>query len=68
MRDILSLQESDQIFLDLANVCSNEFVLQPKSNIRHEDFRPFVRASRSGYPPWILKRAGLESSGRIPSS
>ena len=24
--------------------------------------------SRSGYPPWILKRAGLESSGRIASS
>ena len=24
--------------------------------------------SRSGDPPWILKRGGLESSGRIPSS
>ena len=35
------------------------------SNIRHKDFRPFVcPLSRSGYPPWILKQAGLESSGR----
>ena len=25
---------------------------------------PSVRMSCSGYPPWILKRAGLESSGR----
>ena len=40
------------------------------SKIRHEDFlRPlFVRMSRSGYPPWILKRGGLESSGQIASS
>ena len=34
------------------------------SNIRHEDFRPPF--SRSCYPLWILKCAGLESSGRIP--
>ena len=27
-----------------------------------------LRSSRSGDPPWILKRGGLESSGRIPSS
>ena len=39
-----------------------------ESNIRHEDFRLSVRVSRSGYPPWILKRGGLESSGRIASS
>ena len=26
-----------------------------KSYIRHKDFRPFVRPSRSEYPPWILK-------------
>ena len=26
--------------------------------------RSFVCMSRSGYPPWILKRGGLESSGR----
>ena len=42
------------------------------SYIRHEDFlRPSVvlrPPSGSGYPPWILKRAGLESSGRIASS
>ena len=30
--------------------------------------RPFVRPSGLYYPPWILKRAGLESSGRIVSS
>ena len=36
------------------------------SNIRHKDFRPSVRPlSRSGDPPCILKRGGLESSGRI---
>ena len=29
---------------------------------------PAATVSRSGYPPWILKRGGLESSGRIPSS
>ena len=36
------------------------------SNIRHNDFRPpsFRPPSRSRYPPWILKRGGLESSGR----
>ena len=28
----------------------------------------YVRSSRSYYPPWIRKRGGLESSGRIPSS
>ena len=27
---ILTLQESDQIFLDLSNICSNEFFLQHK--------------------------------------
>ena len=42
--------------------------LHHQSNIRHDDFRASVRVSRSGYPPWILKRGGLESSGRIPSS
>ena len=30
----------------------------------HEDFRPFVRSSRSGDPPCILKRGGPESSGQ----
>ena len=37
------------------------------SKIRHKDFRlSFVLCplSRSGYPPWILKRGGLENSGR----
>ena len=29
---------------------------------------PTPPVSRSGYPPWILKWAGPESSGRIPSS
>ena len=43
-----------------------------KSNIKKEKCRPATTPtttpSRSGYPPWILKRAGLESSGRIASS
>ena len=41
------------------------------SNIRKEKCRPATTpttttspVSRSGYPPWIQKRAGLESSGR----
>ena len=41
------------------------------SYIRHKDFRSSVRPpslSGSGYPPWILKRAGLESSGQFASS
>ena len=39
------------------------------SKIRHEDIRPlFIRSSGSGDPPWILKRDGLESSGRMASS
>ena len=29
---------------------------------------PATAVSRSGYPHGILKRGGLESSGRIPSS
>ena len=40
------------------------------SNIRHEEFfRSFIRTSpsRSYYPPWILKRAVLESSGGAAS-
>ena len=45
--------------------------------IRKEKYRPATTTttpaatatlSRSGYPPWILKRGGLESYGRIPSS
>ena len=36
-------------------------------SIRISFVRPSVRMSRSGYPPWILKRAGLESSGRNAS-
>ena len=33
--------------------------------IRHKDYRPFVHPpSRLCYPPWILKRGGLESSGQ----
>ena len=48
-----------------------------KSNIRKGKYSPATTTtpaaatatvSRSGYPPWILKRGGLESSGRIPSS
>ena len=44
------------------------------SYIRKEKYRPATTTpatatatavSRSGYPLWILKRAGLESSGRI---
>ena len=46
--------------------CDSKFGI--KSNIRHKDFRPFVRLSRSDHPSWIRKRAGLESSGRIASS
>ena len=42
------------------------------SNIRKEKCRPATTTptpvSCSGYPPWILKRGGLESSGLIPSS
>ena len=45
------------------------------SYIRKEKYRPATTTpatatttatavSRSGYPPWILKRAGLESSGQ----
>ena len=35
------------------------------SNIRHKDFHSSIRpSSRSGYPPWILKRGGLVSSGQ----
>ena len=33
------------------------------SYIRLKDFRLFVRHAQ-GTPPWILKRGGLESSGR----
>ena len=40
-----------------------------KSNIRHKDFRWFVQSdfvcNAHATPPWILKRGGLESSGRI---
>ena len=45
-----------------------------KSYIRHKDLlRLFVRPSillryAQGTPPWILKRAGLESCGRIAST
>ena len=39
--------------------------LHPKLDTRFSVRPP---PSRSGYPPWILKRGGLESSGRIPSS
>ena len=42
------------------------------SYIRKDKYRPATTptppVSRSGYPPWILKWAGPESSGRIPSS
>ena len=38
------------------------------SYIRHKDFLLLLRPSGSGYPPWILKRARLESSGRFASS
>ena len=38
----------------------------PKLDTRISFF--FVRLSRSGDPPWILKRDGLKSSGRIVSS
>ena len=38
------------------------------SYIRHKDFLCPPPPSCSGYPPWNLKRAGLESSGRIASS
>ena len=38
------------------------------SYIRKEKYRPATTPaapmSRSGYPPWILKRGGVESSGR----
>ena len=44
------------------------FYHNPKLERRISFVRPFVCLSRSGYPPWILKRGGLESSGRIPSS
>ena len=40
------------------------FFLNPKLDARISFVRPFVCMSRSYYPPWILKRAGLESSGR----
>ena len=42
-----------------------------QSKIRKEESCPATTTatvSRSGYPPWILKRGGLESSGQIPSS
>ena len=40
-----------------------------KSNNRHKEFlpHPSIRHAQ-GTPPWILKRAGLESSGQIPTS
>jgi hypothetical protein len=44
------------------------------SNIRKGKYRPATPTTtrttptRSGYLPWILKRGGLESSGRIVSS
>ena len=55
----------------------NRVVRYRVSNIRKRKYSPATTAaaaaapapvSRSGYPPWILKRGGLESSGRIPSS
>ena len=34
------------------------------SNIRHKDFRTPSVCDAQGTPRWILKRGGLESSGR----
>ena len=46
-----------------------EGLLADLSYIRKGKYRPATTTpatavSRSGYPPWILKRGGLESSGR----
>ena len=42
-----------------------KYIWRWPSYIRHEDFLLLLRPpSGSGYPPWILKWAGLESSGR----
>ena len=51
----------------LSNIETQVYYNQP-SYIRKGKCRPATTTtppvSRSGYPPWILKRAGLESSGR----
>ena len=70
-------KEAAQVFRDL----DKEYwclpcCLSSISNIRKRKYSPATTTttpatatvSRSGYPPWILKRGGLESSGRIPSS
>ena len=42
------------------------FKMYKESNIKHKNFPlSVVRLSFSDYPPWILKRAGLESSGHV---
>ena len=51
-----------------SSLCHNcHPILDTRISVR-PSVRTCVRVSRSGDPPWILKRAGLESSGRIPSS
>ena len=48
---------------------SNNWDQYPKLDTRISFvLRSFVCSSRSGDPPWILKRGGLESSGRMASS
>ena len=60
--------------LSLSNISSRIIFFKRKphiSYIRHKDFllRPAPSCSVTlRVPPWILKRAGLESSGRIASS
>ena len=46
-------------------VCTTEQLYSILSYIRKKESCPAPAAvSRSGYPPWILKRGGLESSGQ----
>ena len=45
-------------------ILSQNQSIYPKLDTRISFVRPPPPPSRSGYPPWILKRAGLESSGQ----
>ena len=64
----LDLERRSTVLLLLLLLCHAQGT---PSNIRKEKYCPATTTtpvSRSGDPPWILKRGGLESSGRIPSS
>ena len=65
----MTLYDRRKLHLFFSNCVENAIKEVQTSNIRKGKYRPATTTtpappvSRSGYPPWILKRAGLESSG-----